>query len=82
MLEREGGGRLNRDEGLFQINIFKEMHTNFPNFTISPLTLLLRIIDQVSITVNYRYSGHSRDCDLVSVLARVHNNGVQLRQTR
>ena len=34
------------------------------------------------ITVNSRYCGHSRDRDLVSVLARVRNSGVREKKNR
>ena len=32
-------------------------------------------------TVNSRYCGHCLDCDLVSVLVRVRNRGVQEKKT-
>ena len=33
-------------------------------------------------TVNSRYCGHARDCDLVSVLARVRNSGVREKKKK
>ena len=41
------------------------------------VSVTLKFLQDNSYTVNSRYSGHPRDHDLISVIARVRNSGVR-----
>ena len=58
--------------------LVSDLHTII---SVSKVNLHVHSAVTLPYTVNSRYCGHSRDRDLVSVIARVRNNGVREKKS-